>query len=821
MTDGAQIHASQFELFVRQLFRLFRVGSFHLPNNEAVLGAVDKTLETLRSIERESGVGRLSVMFVDGTVFVNGSLLMAPREVYEAAVDLSGFLERFGYNELIMSVAAEREHVVALAACFHENVTKALTEDPDAPVALRRVKAEVLASLRSTPTSPRDRLARAYASTVVTLRYVYENELAGVTVNPKGLKRLVQQFVSVTLDEPLQIVLLARTRNLHDDDAGRSVKAVAVTLACARLITSDVRILTRMAMAALFADLGRVRAASIAEGRPREAMNLVPALTDDQIRHLPAATALTMAILGGVHDESLQRAVIAYESQLVDWSEKPTHEDGALITIEACVVTSARRLVELMAFDVRAQAQLDATDAIEILRENAHSDWEDACVSLLTEAIHIDQALLSNESVSEYPLVTDGRDTPTDNELLDRGDAVKTRSAAQRDELSSFFEQYFGVSPGADPGDSSMDVSEGVKSVVHALGDPHEAPTPASGSIAPDLPLEPTRDITGDNAARLLDRFAPRRSVGTDARHTPASPALAITGAESITAPESSATESSATEAQPVTASTLHGLPTSTLGLELTDAEIQSNHDANARTPVPEGSGFMQRPKSLQRRTKQAFADTIEHQPLAATHADIPENQATQQLSTEDANALLDQFGRRRAHQRTTAPVQPSESLIERSRTRDTESRSAPVQPRPMDSPPHAVAPSTTHSPKPAAGTGQRPTPRREQTRAREAEPRARHAPPLPLDGSTVELDHRRAEHLIREARGDARTSNAPSGSRVHPSWKRREFLRNQARLERERQAAAELASRPKPTEVVGEDASLEELLKAYLRENE
>jgi len=107
-----------------------------------------------------------------------------------------------------------------------------------------------------------------YAVALTVMRQFYDSIAAGTTVMPHRVKRLAQRFVTLTEAGSGALLGVAAMANAHRHDAGRAVQSAVLSLLVARQITTDRVMLARLALAALLAEGGRVRAVG-PEGRDR------------------------------------------------------------------------------------------------------------------------------------------------------------------------------------------------------------------------------------------------------------------------------------------------------------------------------------------------------------------------------------------------------------------------------------------------------------------------------------------------------------------------------------------------------------------------
>jgi hypothetical protein len=396
-TKVRRIQAEDFQFYVRQIYRLFRVSTMHLLNNDAVTKLVEQTVTHFRQL-REAELDRLNILFVDKTVFVNGQLLKADPDVYQLSIKLAQFIQRLGFNELSIAHDVSEDDLRALMTVFVGSWTPAGPEERDEVkfkrVKLRRVKSEVLDLLRVQAVSPRERLVRTCASALIVMRHAWQRLLESQPPSLKSIKRVVQQMVRESNENPIAFQVLARMRNVHDDPAGQAVKQAMVAIAMMRPLTSDVKVLARVAMASLHFDLGRPRALGARAGSLILTEGPLPAPTSEQRQAFPEETVLAGLIAAQIHPEALERVVVAFEAQhiAIDAERVPMPAKASLVDLEPFFVLVARRYTEAMAFDVSTQRHMPPHEAVTWMVWNCRNKVELLITRLLATALRIDVA---------------------------------------------------------------------------------------------------------------------------------------------------------------------------------------------------------------------------------------------------------------------------------------------------------------------------------------------------------------------------------------------------------------------------------------------
>jgi hypothetical protein len=139
------------------------------------------------------------------------------------------------------------------------------------------------------------------------LRQFYERMGEGKTVLPHRVKRVAQRMVSMAESGEGALLAMTTLAHAHRDDAGRAVQSAILSIVVARRLTSDRSSLSQLAMAALMADVGRVRVAGASTDRYVE-------LSDEIEKVVPALTSSLCISTGGVNVQNALRTVTSYEA---------------------------------------------------------------------------------------------------------------------------------------------------------------------------------------------------------------------------------------------------------------------------------------------------------------------------------------------------------------------------------------------------------------------------------------------------------------------------------------------------------------------------
>ncbi|MCB9507669.1 MAG: hypothetical protein H6698_06725 [Myxococcales bacterium] len=401
METQRRIGSDDFAAFVRQLYRLFKTASIHLMNNQAVTQAVDRSVAVFNRLG-EGGFDEIAVLFLNDTVFVNGTLLKASRDVYDAALELAALLRRVGANQLTVSTSVTADELMVVVAYASERLRGDAQPSADVmlPVseaaALRLVDPELLDDAQTESMTAEDKVGRAYASALVVMRFLFDNLKRGQYSVSRQIKRIAQQLVVLAAEDEDAFLAVTRMRQAQDDEGGRAVNSAILAILAGRELTHDVRALSRLALSTLLADVGRPRAAEMG-AEPDRRLMVIPRLTRAQRAAMPRTTALVLTALGRLHQESLHRTVVGFEAQwLLNRADLPEPYDGEFAPrLESSLVAMSRAFNDLLTLDVTTQTRLSPDDAIGALRARADAEEERLCAELLFQAV----GLISRGSV--------------------------------------------------------------------------------------------------------------------------------------------------------------------------------------------------------------------------------------------------------------------------------------------------------------------------------------------------------------------------------------------------------------------------------------
>lgn len=297
---------------VLAVYRLAKTALLHALDNQAMTRAAEQSAAILGDFAREINAPA-TISFMGDTIFVCGQLLKASRGAYESAVELGDLLGRCGVSEATFEAGVTAKDLLDFSDAF-----ATAARDPDRREALLQAK---LRRVAVRPTDKilgqreddsqlrlKERVLRFYATALVVMRRVYDAVAANAAVMPHRVKRLSQHLVSLAQGDAAPLLAMTAMANTHRDDAGRAVQSALIAVALGRQITADRLSLSRLAMAALMIDFGRIRLAGL-----RRRDQLVK-LGDAIEAAIPPTTAGVCIWSGGVNAPTAQRTVITFEA---------------------------------------------------------------------------------------------------------------------------------------------------------------------------------------------------------------------------------------------------------------------------------------------------------------------------------------------------------------------------------------------------------------------------------------------------------------------------------------------------------------------------
>jgi hypothetical protein len=352
------------------LFRMLKNSLVHSVENKAVAMTVKETHSVITDFAATVG-GYVSVTYVEDTIFVCGQLLRASRSIYESAMEVGNLLGVCNVSEVSFTAEVTEQDLLELCRVF-----SIASRDPDKRRALLDAKLTNL-SVRAVETSlqksaddeedlpPLEQALRAYASALVVMRQFFDKMAKGKTVLPHRVKRISQRLVALAESDEGSLLAMSTLANAHRDEAGRAVQSAILTVAVARRLMSDRIVLSQLAMAALMADVGRVRIAGTTS------TERFVQLSDEVERAVPSVTSALCISTGGVNVQNALRTVTTYESTFMERQALlgPIYRRQMAPLIQSKILHVVRALLELLAprDTTRALSPLDALAAVSRL----------------------------------------------------------------------------------------------------------------------------------------------------------------------------------------------------------------------------------------------------------------------------------------------------------------------------------------------------------------------------------------------------------------------------------------------------------------------
>lgn len=374
---------------VTALFRLVKLSTLHSLDNQAMKRQVEETVALVNDYGQRTE-HNVSILFAHGSVFVGGLLLRANRGIYEGALELGTILHRVGAAEIGIMRDARETDFYALASALADALRSAKPPRIDRPspkIRLRGINAvalnrEVQLEERLDPNL---QVARTYASAVVIMRRFFEELRRGKYELPQRVKRVAQRLVDLSTGETPAFLGVTAARNANHDQAGRAVNTAILSLAMTRQITTDMVLLSRVAMAALLFDTARARIAGVVgKGAP----GIMPQLSEQQELDAPASTAVVLTALGRVNEPSVMRTVIGYEAHWVRRKDRlgPLYRGLRQPSMQSRIISVARTFNDLLT-PTPGTSPLPADEAIARLEREATEPADRTAIRLLVGAL--------------------------------------------------------------------------------------------------------------------------------------------------------------------------------------------------------------------------------------------------------------------------------------------------------------------------------------------------------------------------------------------------------------------------------------------------
>ena len=343
-------------------FRLLKNSLVHAIDNQAVALTAKESHALMHDFAGMVG-GYVSLTFVDETIFVCGQLLRASRSIYESAMEVGRLLGATGVSEIAFAADITPEDLLAFCEAFsissrESTQRERLLQSKLSNIVVRRLDTSLQSNNDNEDSLPvMERTLRSYASSLVVMRQFYEGVASGRTVLPHRVKRIAQRMVSMAETDEGSVLALTTLANAHRDEAGRAVQSAILSTVVARRLTTNRNALAQLAMAALMADVGRVRIAGSSGER-------FVRLGDEVEKVIPALTSSLCISTGGVNVGNALRTVTAWEATHMERQHLlgPLYKRALSPLVQSRILYVSRALLERLAprDNSRPMSPLDA-----------------------------------------------------------------------------------------------------------------------------------------------------------------------------------------------------------------------------------------------------------------------------------------------------------------------------------------------------------------------------------------------------------------------------------------------------------------------------
>ncbi|MBI5531618.1 MAG: hypothetical protein HY898_02810 [Deltaproteobacteria bacterium] len=357
---------------VLAFYRLVKACQLYDTSNEAVQQLVPVAVQTVADYCGLFEVDSVRVTFARDRVFVNRRIMRATREVFALAMQLGGWMDACGFNELTIDRGIEGSSVLEVARLLVEAqrgpaALEALQECNVPGVAVRKAIGPDVDGTRESDESVVARAIKSYAASVLILRSFHLQLALGSTRGAHEVKRIAQKLVAISEVMPELLVSIASGALVDDEPARRAVSTAVIALSMTRFLTTERATLTTVVQAALLADSGAAW-----NGAPLE-----PEL-------LATRTLGVLAVIGEFHKTSLRRSVVAYEA-LHPREANPRGSERPR-TMLATLLHTARRFNEIRTpYPGVPPVSIDQT--IAQLEAEAVQPIDQACARLLVRSL--------------------------------------------------------------------------------------------------------------------------------------------------------------------------------------------------------------------------------------------------------------------------------------------------------------------------------------------------------------------------------------------------------------------------------------------------
>jgi hypothetical protein len=348
------------------VFRMLKNSLVHATDNRAVQLTVKETHAIIGELAKAVG-SQISVTYVEDTIFVCGQLLRASRSIYESAMEVGKLFAICGVSEISFAPEMTEQDLLQLCEAFaisaRDPARRAhLLQAKLTSVVVRAVDSSLQSQVEDDhddDAAPMEHSLRAYASALVVMRQFFDKVGRGKAVLPHRIKRISQRLVAIADGNESCLLSMLTLANAHRDEAGRAVQSAILAIVVARKLTSDRIVLSQLGMAALMADIGRVRLAGTAGNDGYVLLN------DDAERSVPALASALCIATGGVNVQNAVRTVTTFEATQLERQALlgPVYKRQMAPLIQSKILHAVRALLELLAprdTTVRPVTPLDA-----------------------------------------------------------------------------------------------------------------------------------------------------------------------------------------------------------------------------------------------------------------------------------------------------------------------------------------------------------------------------------------------------------------------------------------------------------------------------
>jgi hypothetical protein len=371
------------------VFRLLKTSLVHSLENKAVQLTCKETHGIVSDFAATVG-GYVSITYVEDTIFVCGQLLRASRSIYESAMEVGKLLNVCGVSEISFTGDVSQKDLLALCAAFSTSVRDPTQREELLGAKLSNVIVRQVDSTLQSGGGTDDehklpemqRALSAYASALVVMRQFFQRLAAGKPVMPHRVKRVAQRMVAIGEDDENALIAMTTLANAHRDEAGRAVQTAILSVLVARRLTPDRTTLAQLAMAALMADVGRVRIAGV-DGLEK----FIP-LSEDVERAVPALTSSLCIATGGVNMQNAMRTVATYEATCMEREHLvgPLYQRKMAPMVHSKILYLVRQVLDRIAprDGSRAKSPLDALAEVAAL-----PNIDEVAYKLLIQAVGV------------------------------------------------------------------------------------------------------------------------------------------------------------------------------------------------------------------------------------------------------------------------------------------------------------------------------------------------------------------------------------------------------------------------------------------------